>query len=76
MKLRSWNLWLPATLILILLLSACGGTTSGSGGGSGGSGSGPISLKIMVGGLNKQIYLPNMLTQQLGFFTQEGLNAR
>lgn len=78
MTLRSRNLWLPATLILILLLSACGGTTSGSSGtsgGSSGSGSTPISLKIMVGGLNKQIYLPNELTQQLGFFTQEGLNV-
>jgi NitT/TauT family transport system substrate-binding protein len=73
MKLQSQKLWLPATLILVLLLSACGGTTSGSSGGGGSSG--PISLKIMVGGLNKQIYLPNELTQQLGFFAQEGLNV-
>lgn len=74
MKLWSRKLWLPATLILILILSACGGTTSGTSGTSGG-GNAPISLKIMVGGLNKQIYLPNMLTQQLGYFTQEGLNV-
>jgi NitT/TauT family transport system substrate-binding protein len=29
----------------------------------------------MVGGLSKQIYLPNMLTQQLGYFSQEGLSV-
>jgi NitT/TauT family transport system substrate-binding protein len=29
----------------------------------------------MVGGINKQIYLPNMLTKQLGYFDQEGLNV-
>src|SRR5579871_5665113 len=29
----------------------------------------------MVGGLSKQIYLPNELTQRLGYFTQEGLNV-
>ena len=76
MKLRIQKLWLPAAMLLVLLLSACGGTTTGSTGNSGGSGnSTPISLKIMVGGLNKQIYLPNELTQQLGFFAQEGLNV-
>jgi NitT/TauT family transport system substrate-binding protein len=29
----------------------------------------------MVGGLNKQIYLPNMLTQQLGYFKDQNLNV-
>ncbi|HSS60396.1 MAG TPA: ABC transporter substrate-binding protein, partial [Candidatus Limnocylindrales bacterium] len=29
----------------------------------------------MVGGLNKQIYLPNMLAQRLGFFKDYGLNV-
>lgn len=61
-----------ASIIFVLILSACG-----SGGSSGGSNSGssPISIKIMVGGLNKQIYLPNELTQRLGYFAQEGLNV-
>lgn len=31
-------------------------------------------LKIMVGGLSKQIYLPNMLTKQLGFFDEQNLD--
>src|SRR5881394_3795505 len=53
-------------IILVLLLSACGsnGTTTTI-----------TQLKIMVGGLSKQIYLPNMLTQQLGYFKQEGLEV-
>lgn len=33
------------------------------------------NLKIMVGGLSKQIYLPNMLTKQLGFFDEQNLNV-
>src|SRR5437660_4787411 len=67
------RLWIVAgiILVLVLILSACG--TSSTGGSS--SGSGKIPLKIMVGGLSKQIYLPNMLTQQLGYFSQEGLDV-
>src|SRR5262249_8960384 len=38
-------------------------------------GAAPTHISIMVGGLNKQIYLPNMLTQQLGYFTEQGLNV-
>src|SRR5438445_13897694 len=58
---------LVASIILVLLLTACGSTGSGSGG--------TTQVKIMVGGLSKQIYLPNMLTQQLGYFKQEGLDV-
>lgn len=32
-------------------------------------------LSIMVGGLAKQIYLPNELTERLGYFTKEGLDV-
>ena len=71
---NSWNrrLLLVGSIIFVLILSACG--NSSTGGGSGSS-SGPISLKIMVGGLSKQIYLPNELTQKLGYFAQQGLNV-
>lgn len=48
-------------------LTACGGD-SGSGGDGG-------KVKIMVGGLDKVIYLPAMLTQQLGYFKSEGVNV-
>ncbi|MFL9502765.1 ABC transporter substrate-binding protein [Rhodopseudomonas palustris] len=33
------------------------------------------SLKIMVGGIDKQIYLPAKLAAQLGFFKEEGLDV-
>ena len=33
------------------------------------------TVKIMVGGLDKQIYLPAMLAQRLGYFKQQGLNV-
>jgi NitT/TauT family transport system substrate-binding protein len=70
---NSWNrrLLLGGSIIFVLILSACGSSSTGSSGGS----SGPISLKIMVGGLSKQIYLPNELAQKLGYFTQQGLNV-
>src|SRR5438105_5449105 len=75
---NSWNRqgrWfaLVTSIIFVLLLSACG-SSYGSGSGSSSS-SGTTQVKIMVGGLSKQIYLPNMLTQQLGYFKQEGLDV-
>src|SRR3989440_4723848 len=74
---KSWNRqgrWfaLVTGIIFVLLLSACGGSSYGSGSSSS---SGTTQVKIMVGGLSKQIYLPNMLTQQLGYFKQEGLDV-
>ena len=57
-----------------LVLAACGGT-SGGGSTGGGSSASPVNLKIMVGGLNKQIYLPNMLAKQLGYFQAENINV-
>ena len=70
---NAWKrrLLLGGSIIFVLMLSACGSSSTGSSSGS----SGPISLKIMVGGLSKQIYLPNELTQKLGYFTQQGLNV-
>jgi NitT/TauT family transport system substrate-binding protein len=59
--------------VLAGAMAGCGGSPSNSGGG--GSSSQPIDLKIMVRGLNKQIYLPNMLAQRLGYFAQQGLNV-
>ena len=56
-------------IAVLAIAAACGGTTPSS------SGGGTVSLKIMVGGLNKQIYLPNMLAQQLGYFKAENLNV-
>jgi NitT/TauT family transport system substrate-binding protein len=76
---NSWNRqgrWfgLVTGIILVLLLSACGssGPTTTT---VNGTTTTTTQLKIMVGGLSKQIYLPNMLTQQLGYFKQEGLDV-
>ena len=74
MNARKRQLWIVAGIILVLILSACGSSTSG-GSGSSSSGSGKIALKIMVGGLSKQIYLPNELTQRLGYFAAQGLDV-
>ena len=53
-----------------LVLVACGGTGSSSG-----NTQQTVSLKIMVGGLNKQIYLPNMLASRLGYFKEQNLDV-
>ncbi len=58
-------------------LTACANdaaTTASSGSGSKGDGKG-VKVKIMVGGLDKVIYLPAMLTQRLGYFDAEGLDV-
>lgn len=40
-----------------------------------GSDATPEKIRIMVGGLEKIIYLPAKLTEQLGYFKDEGLNV-
>ena len=67
---RRLSLVTVTSIFMVLLLSACGGSSTGTT-----NGNGKIPLKIMVGGLSKQIYLPNMLTQRLGYFSQEGLDV-
>ncbi|MDF3298343.1 ABC transporter substrate-binding protein [Streptomyces tropicalis] len=66
-----------ACLLALSSLTACAndaaGSASDSGNGSGGKGE---HVKIMVGGLDKVIYLPAMLTQRLGFFGAEGLDVQ
>jgi NitT/TauT family transport system substrate-binding protein len=62
------------------LLAACGSTDTNttpasSGGAAATATPAPVSLKIMVGGLNKQIYLPNMLAQRLGYFKEQNLDV-
>ena len=66
----SVRLCMAAGIISLLVLAGCGGSSAGAGGTSA-----KIPLKIIVGGLSKQIYLPNQLTQQLGYFAREGLEV-
>ena len=69
-----------AASALALVLGACGSSSKTTSSGASGSGttaaSGPITVKIMVGGLDKQIYLPFRLAEQLGFSKQQGLNLQ
>lgn len=66
MKRWVFHLILLVGIISALALSGCGSSVNSNG---------SIDVKIMVGGLAKQIYLPNMLAQRLGYFKQEGLNV-
>ncbi|WP_280700648.1 ABC transporter substrate-binding protein [Kitasatospora sp. GP82] len=63
---------------LLLPLTACAndaatGTHTGAAPAAGAV-DGP-KVKIMVGGLDKVVYLPAMLTQRLGFFAEAGVNV-
>jgi sulfonate transport system substrate-binding protein len=75
---NSWKrkFGLVAGIILAVILSACGSsgptTTTTS---NNGTTTTTTHLSIMVGGLSKQIYLPNELTQRLGYFAQQGLDV-
>jgi len=66
---RAFALLAGGGLALALSLTGCGSSASGGGDGSG-------TITIMVGGLDKQIYLPAMLTQKLGYFTDQGLHVQ
>ena len=48
-------------------LTACGSSSGGDAGGQ---------VTIMVGGIDKVIYLPAMLTQQLGYFKDAGVDVK
>jgi NitT/TauT family transport system substrate-binding protein len=66
-----------AGLLAVTSLTACANeasSTASSGSGSKGDGKGE-KVKIMVGGLDKVIYMPAMLTQRLGYFDAEGLDV-
>ncbi|WP_073946855.1 ABC transporter substrate-binding protein [Streptomyces kebangsaanensis] len=65
-----------AGLLALSSLTACANDAASSTAGSGRSGGGKGEhVKIMVGGLDKVIYLPAMLTQRLGYFDDEGLDV-
>jgi NitT/TauT family transport system substrate-binding protein len=63
----------PLLLVLtaVFALTACGGTASTPPAAD----NTPADVKIMVGGINKQIYLPNKLTEILGYFKEQNLNV-
>jgi len=76
---------IPALAIsAILIVSACGGTatpgapaatTAAATTAAAAATPAPAKVSIMVGGLNKQIYLPNKLTEALGYFAEQNLTV-
>jgi NitT/TauT family transport system substrate-binding protein len=64
--------FLAATAVLALFVSGCRGTSPDDAG----SGAANETIKIMVGGIDKVIYLPAKLTEQLGGFKAEGLDVQ
>src|SRR2546430_11439927 len=57
-------------LTAVFVLTACGGSTAAPA-----TDNSPADGKIMVGGLNKQIYIPNKLAELLGYFKEQNLNV-
>jgi NitT/TauT family transport system substrate-binding protein len=61
-------------------LAACGSSASSGGSGTAGSNAASASslptVTLMVGGIDKQIYLPYQLAQNLGFYKKYGVNVQ
>ncbi|MGW5665630.1 ABC transporter substrate-binding protein [Streptomyces sp. NPDC003758] len=66
-----------ASLLTVLALGTATACSSGSHSGSQsvGSSGGVPTVKLMVGGIDKQIYLPYQLAQNLGFYKKYGVNV-
>lgn len=62
-----------AALLAASSMAACGRSSNSIGGDA--SAKTP-SIKIMVGGIDKVIYMPAMLTQQLGYFKDAGVDVK
>ncbi|MYQ75807.1 MULTISPECIES: ABC transporter substrate-binding protein [unclassified Streptomyces] len=62
-------------LAALAALSGCADQVSSHAADGGSSGGKGPKVKIMVGGIDKVIYLPAMLSQRLGYFKDEGVNV-
>jgi len=67
---RLLNRRLYGSIAAIVILAACGSSSTPST-----ATVQTVSLKIMVGGLSKQIYLPNKLADALGYFKDQHLDV-
>jgi len=67
---------LAATLTAALALTAAAGCRDSRTEGKPGAAGDANHVSIMVGGIDKVIYLPAKLTDQLGYFKQEGLDVK
>ncbi|MCW2856899.1 MAG: transporter substrate-binding protein [Marmoricola sp.] len=68
---RSPILAAAALLAVAPAIAACGSSSTGSTG----STAGMPTVTMMVGGIDKQIYLPYKLADQLGFYKKYGVNV-
>src|ERR1700682_4031332 len=68
---QRWTKHVSLAALALLAVTACGSSATPSQT----STTTPYPVKIMVGGLSKQIYLPNMLAQQLGYFKEQNLTV-
>src|SRR3954469_15369926 len=64
------------TLATVALAGALTGCRSSATDSAGDDADGRPQVTIMVGGIDKVIYLPAMLTQQLGYFDDEGVDVK
>jgi NitT/TauT family transport system substrate-binding protein len=68
---------LTVSLAGVLALGAATACSSSKNGGSGGPAAASVpTVSIMVGGIDKQIYLPYELAQQLGYYAKYGVNVQ
>ncbi|WP_030926793.1 ABC transporter substrate-binding protein [Streptomyces sp. NRRL S-646] len=65
-----------ASLLTVLALGAVTACSNNSGSSTASSGSGTPTVKLMAGGLDKQIYLPYQLAQSLGFYKKYGVDVQ
>jgi NitT/TauT family transport system substrate-binding protein len=66
-----------AAAALTVGVAACGSSSSSSGGSANAGGSSNLpTVTMMVGGIDKQIYLPYQLAQNLGFYKKYGVNMQ
>ncbi|OOP63757.1 ABC transporter substrate-binding protein [Arthrobacter sp. SRS-W-1-2016] len=64
--------------VIALSLAACGTSSASSSTASGGASADAASMptvKMMVGGIDKQIYLPYQLAEQLGYYQKYGVKV-
>jgi NitT/TauT family transport system substrate-binding protein len=64
-----------AASVIVLTAGVAACSSGSSSGTSGGTSSGTADVSVMVGGLDKQIYLPFMLAEKLGYYKDAGLNV-
>jgi NitT/TauT family transport system substrate-binding protein len=67
---------LRKTLIAAAVTATLAGGLTACGGGSSTNANGEPIVKIMVGGLDKQIYLPFTLAKQLGYYKKYGVDVQ